>query len=222
MHTCSALIFDLDGVLVDSNSTSEKHWELWANQHGLPYEQIAKIHHGRPTIEIIRTVAPHLDAVAEARLKEDAEADDTEGMTAFPGAARLLTTLPKNRWAIVTSGKRRTATIRLNFVKLPIPEIFVTSNDITRGKPDPEPYAQAITRLGFSAEKCVVLEDAPAGIESGLAAGAFVIGLATTNDPKALSAAHVVLKHLDDLKLTVTQDGLQLTWDSAASIQDHR
>ncbi len=209
---CSAVIFDLDGVLVDSNETSERHWKIWAAQHGVDYAAIEAIHHGRPTVEIMKVVAPHLDAVEQARLKEDTEADDTTGLSAFPGAARLMNALPKGHWAIATSGKRRTATIRLTHCGLPIPDIFITANDISRGKPDPEPYLKAIEWLGFSPADCVVIEDAPAGIESARAAGARVIGVATTNAPENLSRAELVLSRLDQLQLSIMDSRLHLSW----------
>lgn len=224
LWTCSALIFDLDGVLVDSNDTSERHWKVWAAQHGIPYSSIESIHHGRPTIEIMKIVAPHLDAAAEASAKEDVEADDTEGLSAFAGAYRLMTSLPPAKWAIATSGKRRTATIRLKHTGLLIPDVFITANDITQGKPNPEPYLKAIHRLGVSPETAVVIEDAPAGIQAGRGAGAKVIGVATTNPPELLSEADVVLRKLDDIQLTVVGEQIQLSWaDSAVLFQreDH-
>ncbi|WP_437191172.1 HAD-IA family hydrolase [Planctomicrobium sp. SH527] len=220
LWTCSALIFDLDGVLVDSNDTSERHWKVWAAQHGIPYSSIEAIHHGRPTIEIMRVVAPHLDAAAEASAKEDFEADDTAGLSAFAGAYRLMSSLPPTQWAIATSGKRRTATIRLKHTGLLIPNVFITANDITHGKPNPEPYLKAINQLGVAPGESVVIEDAPAGIQAGRGAGAKVIGVATTNPPELLADADVVLRKLDDIQLTVVGQQLQLLWpDSAVLFQ---
>jgi len=216
---CAALIFDLDGVLIDSNATSERHWKIWAQKHGVPFEQILAIHHGRPTAEIIRCVAPQLDAAQEASLKEDREADDLDGLSVFPGAARLLGGLPESRRAIVTSGKRRTAMIRLNFGNLPIPQTFITANEIQNGKPHPEPYLKAIDRLGFSAGDCVVVEDAPAGIAAARAAGARVIAVATSNGPEELGQADVILRRLDDIQLSVSDAGLSLSWSPAAELK---
>ena len=201
---------------MDSNDTSERHWELWAERHGVDYSRIEAIHFGRPTVEVVRLVAPHLDAVNEANEKEDTEADDTSGITPFPGASRLMTAIPPRHWGIVTSGKRRTATIRLNHCGLPIPDMFITANDITRGKPDPEPYQKAIDRLGIPADQCVVIEDAPAGIRSARSAGAKVIGVTTTNPPSALNEANAIIRHLNDLQLSVVENRLQLSWDETA------
>ena len=206
--TCRAIIFDLDGVLVDSNPIVERHWRRWASQHELPYDEIARTHHGRPTIEIIRQVAPHLDAEAEARAKEMAEADDTDGLTAFEGAAALLARLPAGRWAIATSGSRRTASIRLRHVGLDAPEVLVTSDDVTRGKPAPEPYLLAAERLGLDAGDCVVIEDAPAGITAAKAARARVVAVASTNPVGELAEADAVADRISALRVRAAGDQL--------------
>jgi sugar-phosphatase len=161
-------------------------------------------------------VAPHLDAVQQAHEKEDIEADDTDTLKAFPGASRLISELPAGRWAIATSGKHRTASIRLNHCQLAVPEVFVTANDITRGKPDPEPYLLAMKQLGFPGHECVVIEDAPSGIKSARAAGAKVIAVTTTNRPEALRDADVVLQSLDAIQLDVVKGELRLSWDQSA------
>ncbi|WP_437227447.1 HAD-IA family hydrolase [Planctomicrobium sp. SH661] len=197
LFSVDALIFDLDGVLVDSNQIAERHWQRWAERRGVSFDLIARSHHGRPTVQTMREVAPHLDAVAEAEMKESVEADDTVGLVAFPGAHRILAVLPSDRWAIVTSGTRRTATTRLNHTLLPIPQRFVTADDVQNGKPDPEPYRKAIEQLGFRPDRCLVLEDAPAGIQSARAAGAQVVAISSTNSPDALTHANVIVDCLD-------------------------
>lgn len=208
IFACQAIIFDLDGVLVDSNPIAERHWERWAVRHGLPFDEIARSHHGRPTVEIIRRVAPHLDAEREARRKETAEADDTDGLTAYDGAADLLAMLPAGRWAVATSGTRRTAAFRLAHVGLPEPAVLVTADDVERGKPAPDSYLLAAERLGVDPADCVAVEDAPAGVESARAAGARVIAVASTNGPDVLSRADVVLPELAALRVEAGADGL--------------
>ncbi|WP_437205149.1 HAD-IA family hydrolase [Planctomicrobium sp. SH664] len=210
--TCAAILFDLDGVLVDSNTIVERHWRLWAERRGLPIDEILAVHHGRPTVETVRQFAPEIDAVAEARAKERVEADDTDGLTIYAGAFRLLTSLPRECWAIATSGTRRTATIRLQHVGLPIPDIFVTADDIQRGKPAPDPYLLAARGLGVPPGQCIVIEDAPAGIESGKAAGARVVAVASTSSRQALAGADAVVARLDDLQLAVKDGKLVLTF----------
>jgi sugar-phosphatase len=214
MHiSCDALIFDLDGVLVDSNPISERHWKKWAARHGVAWEKIAHIHHGRPTAQVIHLVAPQLDAEKQADEKESAEADDVDGLRAFPGAAELIRSLPGWQWAIVTSGRRRTATFRLQYLGLPEPQVFITADDISRGKPDPEPYRLAIEELRLRPEECVVVEDAPAGIESARAAGAKTIGVLSTNSRDDLSAADVIVPRLANLSVVVENGRLLLTCD---------
>lgn len=201
-----AVIFDFDGVLVDSNPIAERHWARWAKHHGIPENDVLSIHHGRPTAETIRAVAPHLDIAAEALAKETAEADDTDGLTRYPGAIELINALPRDQWAIATSGTRRTATNRMQFVGIPAPKVLVTANDVKNGKPAPEPYLLAAKQLDIDIAKCAVLEDAPAGIRSAKSAGAFVIGVASTNNTDALSEADVILPELNALQLKITEN----------------
>ena len=158
---CRAILFDLDGVLVDSTACIERHWTRWATQHGLDPALVIRAAHGRPTVETMREVAPHLAAEEETARLEAAEASDTGGVMAFSGAAELLRSLPEGSWAVATSGTRRTATNRLAQTGLPTPKVLVTADDIRQGKPHPEPYLLAAKGLGLAAEDCLVVEDAP-------------------------------------------------------------
>lgn len=205
-RTFEAVIFDFDGVLVDSNPIAERHWVRWAKHHGIPENDVLSIHHGRPTVETIRAVAPHLDVFLEAQTKETAEADDTNGLTRYPGAIELIEALPMDRWAIATSGTHRTATNRMQFVGIPRPNVLVTANDVKNGKPDPEPYLLAANLLGIDISQCAVLEDAPAGIKSAKSAGAFVIGVASTNNAEALAEADVIVPELQSLQISVKEN----------------
>ncbi len=200
---CSAILFDLDGVLVDSTKAVEGWWRLWSRENGLDAEEVMKVMHGRPTADVVRLVAPQMDAEAEAKRIEK-RASGNDGVVAMSGAAELLRRLPENRWAVVTSGTRGPATARLQFVGLPVPGFFVTADDVSRGKPDPEPYLRGARLLGVRPEECLVIEDAPLGIQSAHAAGMKVIGLATTFPAKELEAdavaeslAQVHMKVLD-------------------------
>jgi mannitol-1-/sugar-/sorbitol-6-phosphatase len=217
---CDAVVFDLDGVLVDSNAIAERQMRVWAERHGVAFARVAAIHHGRPTIETIRLVAPHLDAEAEARLVEAAEVDDTDGLSVFAGASRLLDGLPGTRWAIVTSGTRRLATTRLDHVGLRRPAVLVTADDVRRGKPAPDPYLLAAERLGLEPRRCVVVEDAPAGVAAARAAGARVIGVASTMAPAVLEHADVVVARLDDLDIAIGSATLRITWRAAVRERD--
>lgn len=200
---CQAVLFDLDGVLVDSTPCGSRIWTVWANQHGLDAAYVVHVGHGRPTAETVKLVAPHLDAQKEADLIERAEIEDVEGLQVLPGARELLAALPPDRYTIVTSGGRKLATTRLQAVGLPVPPTMVTASDITRGKPDPEPYLKGAAALGFDPQSCLVFEDAPSGITAARAAGTSVIGIPTTYPIEELSKADAIIPSLAAVSATV-------------------
>jgi mannitol-1-/sugar-/sorbitol-6-phosphatase len=188
--SCQAVLLDMDGTLVDSQAAVAGTWRAWAARHGLDGENILRRSHGRQNREVIREVAPHLETPEELAFMVRAEEEWTEGVTAIPGALDLLTTLPPERFAVVTSAWRTLATIRLRQASLPLPSAgaFITSEDVTRSKPHPEGYLLAAAYLGVDPAACVVLEDSPAGIAAGKAAGATVIAVASTFAPADLDA----------------------------------
>jgi mannitol-1-/sugar-/sorbitol-6-phosphatase len=198
---CGAILFDLDGVLMDSRVAVERAWERWATGHGIDPIAVLAQAHGRRTIDTIRAIAPLLDIEAEARLLQVAESVDFDGVTTLPGAAELLEALPAGSWTVVTSGTRALATGRLAHGGLPIPERLITAEDVERGKPDPQPYLAGAAALGIDSADCLVIEDAPAGIEAGKAAGMTVIALVTTFEASALVAADYVVGSLSDVVL---------------------
>ena len=203
---CGAILFDLDGVLMDSRMAVERAWERWAASHGIDPVAVLAEAHGRRTIDTIRAIAPLLDVETEARLLEDAEAIDFDGVTTLPGAAELLGTLPSGSWTVVTSGTRALATGRLAHGGLPIPEQLITADDVEHGKPDPQPYLAGAAALSVEPADCLVIEDAPAGIEAGKAAGMTVLALATTFETGALAAADYIAGSLADVALTETTE----------------
>jgi mannitol-1-/sugar-/sorbitol-6-phosphatase len=183
---CSALIFDLDGVLVDSGPVVEQQWRRWAGARGLRAEPFLRVCHGRRALETIRLAAPHLDAEAEvAAFRPEA---DTEALGAVAGAARLLTTLPPDAWGVATSGPRAAAAARLARAGLPMPRVLVCAEDVTRGKPHPDVYLLAAAQLAAAPAECLVVEDAPAGVGAARAAGMAVVGLTTTHRADELEA----------------------------------
>lgn len=204
---CSAVLFDLDGVLVDSRAVIERRWRRWANSHKLEPDQILEIAHGRRTIDTIRLVAPHLDAVEEATRLVETEARDTEGLVAMDGAPALISALPAGAWAVVTSGIRITATTRLSHVELPLPAVLVSADDVRRGKLDPEGYLTAADRLSIAPSECVVIEDTPPGLAAAKAAGMQAIGLAFQYSPEQLSDADSVVGRLTDLGVEIAARG---------------
>ena len=179
----------MDGVLVDSTPAVARVWAGWAREHGFEPDEVVKRAHGRPSITTIRELLPHADHQAEDREVERREIADVEGVIPLPGAMELLRALSLERWAIVTSCTRPLAGVRIGAAGLPKPKHLVTAADVHRGKPDPEPYLKGALILGVAAAECVVIEDAPAGIRAGKAAGARVIAVRTTASDAELQAA---------------------------------
>ena len=186
---CRGVLFDLDGVLVDSTPAVARVWTIWANKHGFDPQETVRKAHGRPSLATIRELLPNADHAAENAIVEGMEIEDVEDIVALPGAAELLRALPAEKWTVVTSCTRRLALVRLRAAGLPIAAKLVTSNDITNGKPHPEPFLQGAKLLGFAPAQCVVFEDAPAGIRAGKAAGTRVIALQTTEQDNFLRQA---------------------------------
>ncbi|HEX7300234.1 MAG TPA: HAD-IA family hydrolase [Solirubrobacteraceae bacterium] len=184
----SAILSDLDGVLVDSHASIMRAWRWWGELHGVEAAAIEGVQHGRPSGEVIAALAPGLDAEAESRAIDLRQAHDTEGVVALPGAQELFAS--GEPMAVVTSCTVPLATARLGAAGLPVPELLITPEILTRGKPDPEGYLLAARRLGADAADCVVFEDAPAGVQAGRAAGMHVVGITTTHPPVDLEEAH--------------------------------
>lgn len=187
--TCRALLFDLDGVLIDSTPAVIRVWSRWAIAHGFDPSEVVSAAHGRPSISTIRDYLPDSDYEAENRIVESGELADLDGVVPLPGARELLNVLPANQWTIVTSCTRALATARLRAAGLRIPAGLVTCDDVTEGKPNPEPYLKGASALRIHPRDCVVVEDAPAGIRAGKAAGARVIACRTTASQSELKAA---------------------------------
>lgn len=168
----------MDGVLTDSMPAVARVWSGWAVAHGFDPDEVVRAAHGRPSLLTIRDYLPDSDHHAENREVERRELEDTDGIVPLPGAVELLSALPLERWAIVTSCTRPLAEVRLRAAGLPRPGLFITSSDVEHGKPAPDPYRLAAKKLGFTSADCIVVEDAPAGVVSGKAAGSRVIGVA--------------------------------------------
>ncbi|HVN80917.1 MAG TPA: HAD-IA family hydrolase [Terriglobia bacterium] len=204
---CDAVVFDLDGVLVDSAACIERHWRRWASERGLDGDAVMLLTHGRPTVDTIRLAAPHLPAEAEATRLNAWEASDVDGVAEVEGAVQLVCSLPPSAWAIATSGTRGTALTRLRRFGIPIPGVLVTADDITRGKPNPEVYLLAAAKLDVLPACCVALEDTPAGISAARAAGMHVVALATTHPQVDLKEAHMRADRLRDIRISTNAIG---------------
>jgi sugar-phosphatase len=204
--TCSAILFDLDGVLLDSTRVVAEQYTRWARENGLDPEYVMEAAHGVRTVEVMRRVAPHLDAVAETKKIEERESA-ADGIVQIPGALALLNAIPRGRWAVVTSGTRFLAVNRMQKFGIPVPDIMVTADDVSNGKPDPEPYRLGAELLKTDPADCVVFEDAPAGIRSARAAGMRVISLPTTYPATELREADAIVSGLADVTVTLNGAG---------------
>jgi mannitol-1-/sugar-/sorbitol-6-phosphatase len=203
---CSAILFDLDGVLIDSTRVVAAQYTRWALENGLDPNEVMQAAHGVRTVEVIQRVAPHLDAVAETKKIEDREAA-AAGIVPIPGAVALLNSIPKGRWCVVTSGTRFLAVTRMRKFGIPVPDVLVTADDVKNGKPDPEPYRRGAELLKANPSDCIVVEDAPAGIRSAHAAGMKVISLPSTYPVSELHEADVIVPGLTAIKVTVNGTG---------------
>jgi sugar-phosphatase len=198
---CAAILFDMDGTLVDSTACVERQWRRWAARHGLELEPILKVSHGRTTAETVRLVAPHLATEEEIRSFDVAEAEDTEGLKAVRGAVAFVSAVPEDRWAVVTSAPRRLARVRLECAGIPLPRWIVCADDVSRGKPHPEPYLTAARLVGYPPQGCLAIEDAQAGVEAARAAGMQVLGITTTMSREELGVPCV--RDFEELRVRV-------------------
>ncbi|ANP53964.1 sugar-phosphatase [Streptomyces griseochromogenes] len=207
-----ALLFDNDGTLVSSLDSVERCWTRWAREYGITAEEFRRVAlHGRPAAEIVADLLPaRLVPEAVARV-EQLEVEDVPdgGVRLLPGTREFLDALPADRWAVVTSATRRLAEARLDAVGI-LPKTLITADDITRGKPDPEPYLLAARQLGVDPARCVVFEDAPAGLRAGRAAGMTTVALATTHRAEELDA-DLVVDDLSGLSALVTDAGVEIS-----------
>ena len=208
--SCLGLLFDLDGVLVDSTPAVARVWTKWALAHGFDPEETVRRAHGRPSLTTIKELLPNAkDPIAENEVVLRGEIEDTEGVVPLPGVHEFLAAIPPDRWALVTSCSKPLAHVRLKAAGLPTPAKIITSDDVRVGKPDPEPYLKGAALLGVSPADCLVFEDAPAGIRAGKAAGARVLALPTTSSEAELKDAGSdwILPKYSCLNLATSQNG---------------
>ncbi len=212
---CSALLFDLDGVLIDSTPAVARVWRRWAIERGLDPESVVRMAHGRPSRTTLCELlsGADIDIDRENGEVERREMEDLDGVVLLPGARELLNILPPELWTIATSCTRPLAEVRLRAAGLPVPKTMITSSDVKIGKPDPEPYLKAAAKLGFSASDCIVVEDAPAGVRAGKAAGARVIAFPTTMVRRDLenAGADWIVQNCSDIAASDDGNSLQLT-----------
>ena len=211
----AAILFDLDGVLVDSRRCIELAWETWARRRGLDAAAILRVAHGRRSSETLREILPPGDVAAEVAVIDALEAAEERGVREMPGAGALVASVPRARWAVVTSGSPEVARLRLRLGRIPEPPLLITGADVRHGKPDPEGYLRAAAALGHAAAACLVVEDTPAGVAAGKAAGMAVLAVRGTYADDRLAAADGVVSSLAGVRCTAAGDGLRVEWDPA-------
>ena len=199
---CKAILFDLDGTLIDSAARIRRLWQTWGERRGIEPESIFQVMHGRRAGEIIQMFKPHLNVENEVRDVESDEVADMHDVQPYAGALELLNSLSPEQWAIVTSGSRQVTEARLRHVKLSIPSVFITSENVQVGKPAPDGYLLAAEQLQVEPMDCVVIEDSPAGVKAGKAAGTHVIAVTSTHTRDELQEADSIIQQLADLKLS--------------------
>jgi sugar-phosphatase len=207
----AAILFDIDGTLVDSTGVVVRTWRTWAATYGLDAEEILRVCHGRRTEDTVAEFLPAEQQAAAVAELEALELSDVDDVVALPATEELLPALPRRRWAAVTSGSRRLMEARLAAAGLPVPEVLVSGEDVSAGKPDPEGYLKAAAALGYEIARCLVVEDAPAGVRAGRAAGAATLAVATSHRSSELSAADAVIPDLTSFRVEVAPDALLVT-----------
>ena len=197
-----AIVFDLDGVLVDSMPAIRAYWTDWAKRHEVSSDEVlASLH--LTAEELVRKFAPSLDAVAEAHATAEGQARVETGITPFDGGRALIDRLPAGRWAVVTSGRRVLARRHLALGRLPVPSVLITAEDTPRGKPDPAGYRLAAERLGIAPQDSLAVEDSPAGVRAARHAGMAVIAVTNTHPASELHEADTVIDSLTEMRLAI-------------------
>ena len=200
----------MDGILISSLGSVERSWTAWARMRGIEPERALGVAHGRRAIETVTFLRPDLDSEAELKVIEDLEIADNEGLQVLPGVLDLLAALPDARWTVVTSATERLARARMAAGGVPVPERLVTANQVTRGKPHPEPFLAGAALLGFKPEACVVFEDSSSGAQAGRAAGCTVVATTFSHPVETLAAAHYLVRDLTGVHVEASADGLVL------------
>jgi sugar-phosphatase len=203
-----AILIDIDGTLVDSTDAVTRTWTTWGARHGIDPGEILRVCHGRRSEDTVAQFLPRDRQAAAVAELEELEMNDMQGIVALPGTRALLSRLPSTRWAAVTSGSQSLMRKRLAAAGLPAPHVLIAADDVTTGKPDPEGYLKAAAELGHDITQCLVVEDAPAGIEAGRASGARTLAVATSHDVHDLNHAETVIPDLTAVTVEHTAAGL--------------
>ncbi|KAJ1642446.1 hypothetical protein J3B02_002480 [Coemansia erecta] len=207
-----AILFDLDGTLISTLEVTEQVYSTHALQYNIDPQAIIDFCHGVPTLQVLQKFFPPTTHTKEyAETLELQAVNMLEGLRVIPGARQLVDSLVPGTWAIFTSGLPKLAVPRMRYLEIPVPGVLITPQDVSRGKPFPEGYCLAAERLGKDVDRCVVFEDAPAGIKAGVDAGALVIGVRTLLDHESLKHAGALFTVKDMTKVRVEYTGNEMT-----------
>jgi mannitol-1-/sugar-/sorbitol-6-phosphatase len=207
---CKGILFDMDGVLIASLGSVERSWTKWANLRGIDPEYAVRIAHGCRSIETVAKLRPDLDPETENQIIEGFEIEDVDGVTVLPGVLDLLSSLPSDRWTVVTSATEPLARVRLKVGGIHVPDRIITAEIVTQGKPHPEPYRAGAALLGLAPEDCLVFEDSTSGVRAGRAAGCTVIATTFSHSIEALSDAHYLVTDMTAVKAETFLDGKEI------------
>jgi mannitol-1-/sugar-/sorbitol-6-phosphatase len=207
---CKGILFDMDGVLIASLGSVERSWTKWANLRGIDPEYAVRSAHGCRSIETVAKLRPDLDPEQENQIIEGFEIEDVDGVTVLPGVLDLLSSLPSDRWTVVTSATEPLARVRLKVGGIHVPDRIITAEIVTQGKPHPEPYRAGAALLGLAPEDCLVFEDSTSGVRAGRAAGCTVIATTFSHSIQALSDAHYLVTDLTGVKAETFLDGKEI------------
>jgi len=210
---CKGILFDMDGILISSLGSVERSWTKWAEMRGVDPAAALAIVHGCRSIDSVRRLRPDLDAEAENTIIEDMEVEDTEGVRVLSGVPELLRALPAPLWTVVTSATERLARVRMASAGIPVPERFISAEQVANGKPDPDPYLAGAALLGFDPADCVVFEDAASGAQAGRAAGCTVVATTFSHSLESLEAADYLIEDVAGVRVEILDgnQGLVLT-----------
>jgi mannitol-1-/sugar-/sorbitol-6-phosphatase len=202
-----AVIFDLDGTLIDSTPAVIRAWDTWAEEYGLTD---LNRQHGVPSASVVRAVMPEDLQEAATRRITELELADVHDIVVLPGATEALASLAKAKNAIATSCTVPLAEARIAAARLVTPTVIVTADDVVNGKPHPEPFLQAAKLLHADPRRCLVVEDAPKGLEAAQAAGCFTLAVVTTTPREALDADAIVTD-LSEVRFEAKDDGIRVS-----------
>ena len=205
--TTRGILCDMDGVLISSTGADERCWLQWAKHHNMEGAFSLQSTHGRRAVDTLRALRPDLDPVIEQRRLEDYDAEDYSGLVILPGVEKLLASLPADRWTIVTSATVRLLEGRLRHAGLPVPKVLVPAERVANGKPHPEPYLTGAQLLGLAPADCLVIEDSPAGVASGKAAGSRVLAVLSSHTREQLPAADWYIDSLEQVRAAAQPNG---------------